>query len=255
MLPVPGNRRTGNIEASCLQALRQARRTKACCIRNDRKVILLLLLVGHPGLFTKRSNKTCQDGLLVPNIELMDSMIYSWVISPMEKAWHHPASAKHSSSERKASSLWCKASSPQCEQAGSIVRGSEKCQRNRGLRLRLRLARPRVRHVRTVSHEEEGPHIYTTLLSIARHRPTNSSTSTTGIFHTNTPPGWAVDNIKGGGCPTLVLLSVEHQEEQTKRTKPRLNLSSGTMHNYIWVLLLQISSAARRLPPPHLLRI
>ena len=32
--------------------------TKACCSRNDRKVILLLLLVNHPGRFTKSSNRT-----------------------------------------------------------------------------------------------------------------------------------------------------------------------------------------------------
>ena len=31
--------------------------TKACCSRNDRKVILLLLLVNHPGRFTKSSNR------------------------------------------------------------------------------------------------------------------------------------------------------------------------------------------------------
>ena len=62
--------------------------TKACCSRNDHKVILLLLLVNHLGRFTKSSNRICQDGLPVPHIELVESLIHSWVILPMEKTWH-----------------------------------------------------------------------------------------------------------------------------------------------------------------------
>ena len=69
------------------------RTTKASCSRNDRKAILLQLLVNNPGWFTTSSNNIWLASHRIGGKDRKrgspSTLIHSWVvILPVEKAWH-----------------------------------------------------------------------------------------------------------------------------------------------------------------------